>query len=61
MIIYAIKVLERRIKRLKKQGKIPLNYDEWTEATNQPFMLGLGNEDAYDDYLSEFYNDFGGI
>lgn len=52
---------ERRIKRLKKQGKIPLDYDEWRKATNQPFMTGLGNEDGYDDYLSEFYNDFGGV
>lgn len=46
---------ERRIKRLKKQGIIPLSYDEWSKETNQPFMTGLGNEDGYDDYLEEFY------
>lgn len=46
---------ERRIKRLKKQGIIPLSYDEWRKETNQPFMTGLGNEDGYDDYLEEFY------
>lgn len=46
---------QRKIKRLKKQGTIPLDYDEWREATNQPFMTGLGNEDGYDDYLEEFY------
>ena len=50
-----IKKEQRKIKRLKKQGKIPLNYDDWREATNQPFMTGLGNEDGYDDYLEEFY------
>lgn len=50
-----IKKEQRKIKRLKKQGIIPLSYDEWRKETNQPFMTGLGNEDGYDDYLEEFY------
>lgn len=49
----------RRIKRLKREGKIPLSYYEWARENGIGFMTGLGDEDGYDEYLSSFHPGFG--